>query len=156
MDPFAQRLARLNLPPVSPPLGAYVAVKHCGNLAFTSGCLPFDANGNLLTGRVGETLTVAQAQQAARTAMLYVLAVLAQDLGGVKNLSRIKSILKLTGFMQTTANFSDHPQVLNGASDLLVDIFGEKGKHARAAVGVYTLPKNAAIEIEMVAEIAAS
>jgi len=153
MDTIAERLHRLSLPPVSKPLGSYVSVKHCGNLVYTSGCLPFDSKGNLITGRMGENLTLAQGQDAAQKSILYVLAVLAQDLGGIESLAKVKSILKITGFMQTTANFFDHPQVLNGASDLLVEIFGEKGKHARAAVGVFTLPKNAAVEIEMVAEL---
>lgn len=156
MDNVAQRLSALNLPPVSQPLGSYVAIKRSGNLIFTSGCLPFDPQGNLITGRVGESLTLAQGQQAARQSLLYVLAVLAQELGGLSHLARIQNILKITGFIQTTSNFQDHPQVLNGASDLLVEIFGEKGKHARAAVGVFTLPKNAAVEIEMIVEVSAS
>jgi enamine deaminase RidA (YjgF/YER057c/UK114 family) len=142
----------INLPDAAVPVGNYVASLQTGNLVFVSGQLPFAADGKIAhTGIVGIDLTVEQGQQAAGLCMVNILA---QVKAAIGNLDRITQCVKLTGFVSAQPGFAEHPKVINGASDLIVSILGERGKHTRAAVGVSSLPLNAAVEIEAVFEIA--
>ena len=138
------------LPQASTPAGSYISCVRSGNMIYTAGHLPFGENGNLITGKVGEEVTVEQASHAAEMITLGILSSLKNE---VANLDRIKRIVKVTGFIAASDNFEKHPVVLNGCSNLLGEIFEEKGVHARSAVGVYTLPLNACVEIEAVVEI---
>ena len=138
------------LPPASTPAGSYISCVRSGNMLYTAGHLPFGEDGNLITGRVGEEVTVEQASHAAEMITLGILSSLKNE---VDNLDRIKRIVKVTGFIAAVDKFEKHPVVLNGCSNLLGEIFEEKGVHARSAVGVYTLPLNACVEIEAVVEI---
>ena len=146
-----QRLLQLGLelPEASAPLGSYVNCVRTGNLLHLSGGLPTNGSG-LVTGQVPRDLTVEQAAAAARLAILNRLAVIRQELGSLDAVTRIVS---LQGFVNSDADFYGHPGVINGASDLLVDIFGERGKHSRIALGVAALPLNAAVEISLVVEV---
>ncbi len=139
------------LPEAVNPLGSYVAIKQTGNLLFTSGALPVK-NGKLIEfGAVGSyTLGVEQGQRCARLCAINLCASLKAHLG---SLNPIKQIVKLTGFVSSNSSFTQQPQVINGASDLLAMVFGEAGKHARSAVGVSALPINAPVEIELIVEI---
>jgi enamine deaminase RidA (YjgF/YER057c/UK114 family) len=121
-----------------------------GNLLFLAGKGPSDANGNSITGKVGRDLTVEEGQKAARSVAITQIAVLKNELG---DLSRVKRIVKVLGMVQCLDTFTDHPKVINGFSDLMVEVFGEKGKHARSAVGMSSLPMNIAVEIELIVEI---
>ena len=139
------------LPEAPNPVGSYVPMVQTGNLLFNSGMIPIE-NGQLrYTGTVGSiALPVAVGQQAARLCVLNALAVIKKQTG---SLSKIKRIVKLTGFVSSAPSFYQQPAVINGASDLLVEYFGEKGKHARSAVGVTSLPLDASVEIELIVEI---
>jgi len=146
------RLEALGLvvPEMPKPVAAYVPGLVVGDMIYVSGQLPIK-NGELLyTGRLGEGLSLEQGQQAARLSALNALAVVKSLANGWDRLVRI---VKITGFIQSAANFFQQPQVLNGASDLLQELMGENGRHARSAVGVANLPMNAACEIEMIAQI---
>ncbi len=140
--------------PVAPvPVGSYVPCRVLGNTVFTSGTLPMQEGTLAYVGRVGEggALTVEQAQEAARICILNALSILKAELG---SLSRIKSVVKLVGFVMGTTEFYAHPAVINGASDLLVAILGESvGRHARSAVGVANLPLQAPVELELIVEV---
>ncbi|WP_296215685.1 RidA family protein [uncultured Corynebacterium sp.] len=139
----------LELPPVAAPVAAYVPAVRSGNTVYTSGQLPF-VDGKLpVTGLVGADVTEEQAYDAARTAALNAIAAI-DDVAGIDNIERI---VKVNGFVASTADFSGQPGVINGASELLGEIFGEAGVHARAAVGVAALPLNAPVEVEIVAQI---
>ena len=139
----------LELPPVAAPVAAYVPAVRSGNTVYTSGQLPF-VDGKLpVTGLVGADVTEEQAYDAARTAALNAIAAI-DDVAGIDNIERI---VKVNGFVASTADFSGQPGVINGASELLGEIFGEPGVHARAAVGVAALPLNAPVEVEIVAQI---
>ena len=141
----------LVLPPSPEAKGLYRPVVIVGNWAFTSGHLSMDAQGEVITGRLGADMDVAAGQQAARWAGLQVLATLRQALG---SLDRVRRVVKLTGFIQSTPEFREHPAVVNGCSQLLADLFGpEAGVGARSAVGVAALPLGAAVELEVLAEI---
>jgi enamine deaminase RidA (YjgF/YER057c/UK114 family) len=132
------------------PLGSYVTCVQTGNLLFLSGILPL-RNGKLTrTGKVGETVSLDEAREDARQIVINALSVLKAHLG---DLNRIGRCVKVNGFVASAADFYDQPKVLNGASDLLFEIFGEGGKHARAAVGVSALPLNAPVEIDFIFEI---
>ncbi len=134
----------------SPPVGGYVAAVTTGNLVFLSGALPLRADGSRVDGKVGVDLTVDQGYEAARLATIALLARLKAEVG---SLERVKRVVKVGGFVNCGPDFSQHPAVVNGASDLLAEVFGEAGKHARAAVGCSSLPLGAAVEIEMVVEV---
>lgn len=139
------------LPEATAPLGSYVSVKSCGNLLFTSGALPLNNKKLLYTGAIGSyTLGVEEGQRCARLCLINLCASLKSHLGSLKN---IKQIVKLTGFVNSANSFTKQPFVINGASDLLVQLFGEAGKHARSAVGVSALPLNAPVEIELILEV---
>lgn len=147
-----QRLEELGLelPPVPKPAGSYIPATRAGNLVFTAGQMPFE-NGELrLTGKVGNEVSLEEAQGAARTCALNALAAAASEAGGLANVRRV---VKVTGFVASAPGFNGQPQVINGASDLLGDVLGEAGLHARSAVGVAELPLNAPVEVEMIVEV---
>lgn len=136
----------LVLPQVSSALGSYVPVLQLDGMLYLSGVLSKNHDGEVFKGRLGEDSNVERGQQAARLAVLNALAVLRHHLG---NLDRVQRIVRLVGYLQTEKGFSEHSKVLNGASDLLLSVFGEKGRHARSAVGVFSLPLGACVEIEL-------
>ncbi len=140
----------ISLPPPPTPLGAYVPAVTAGDLVFISGTLPMKEGKLLFTGKLGKDLTVEQGVECARQAALNILAALQKQIG---DLSRVKQIVRLTGFVASSEGFNQQPQVLNGASLLLAELFEEKGKHARAAVGAAELPLNAPVEIELIVQI---
>jgi enamine deaminase RidA (YjgF/YER057c/UK114 family) len=145
----ADRLAELGLtlPPVAAPVAAYVPAVRSGVYVYTSGQLP-TVDGKLpAVGKVGDEVS---ASDVARTCALNALAAAASVAGG---LDQIRRIVKVTGFVASAAGFSGQPQVVNGASELLLEVFGEDGKHARSAVGVAELPLNAPVEVELIAEV---
>lgn len=139
------------LPPAPNPIGSYVTAVRVGNLLFTSGMLPLRDGQVAYTGAVGKERTVEEAQDAARLCAMNGLSVVRHHLGSLAN---VKRVVKVSGFVNAASDFSQHPAVINGASDYLVEVFQEDGKHARAAVGVSGLPMNATVEVEMVVEIA--
>src|SRR5579859_2988835 len=142
----------LDLPQIPPSIGNYVGCVQTGNLLFLSGKGP-DLVGSGLhwLGKLGAELTTEEGYQAARDTMLNLLAVIRDELG---QLSRVRRVVKLLGMVNSTPNFDEQPKVINGASDLLVSIFGDKGRHARSAVGMQSLPGGIPVEIEMIVEIA--
>jgi nitroimidazol reductase NimA-like FMN-containing flavoprotein (pyridoxamine 5'-phosphate oxidase superfamily) len=148
----AARLSQLGatLPAVPPIAGTYVHCVRTGNLLFTSGHVPFREDGTPILGRLGESLSVEEGQEAARRAALGMLASMRAELG---SLDRVARIVRVLATVNATPEFLQHTQVANGASDLLVQVFGEAGKHARLAVGVSSLPFNIALEIEAVVEV---
>lgn len=140
----------LTLPTVAPPVAAYVPTSRTGDHVYVSGQLPF-VDGKLeVTGKVGAEVTAERAAELARICALNALAALAAEVG---ELSRVVKIVKVTGFVASAPDFTGHPQVINGASELLVEVLGEAGKHARSAVGVAALPLNAPVEVELIAEV---
>jgi enamine deaminase RidA (YjgF/YER057c/UK114 family) len=151
-DPPEARLAALGLtlPPVAAPLAAYVPAVRSGPYVYTAGQLPL-ANGKLLmTGRVGAQVSVEEAASLARTCALNALAAVASVTGG---LSAVTRIVKMVGFVASDPSFTGQPLVVNGASGLLLEVFGDSGRHARSAVGVTVLPLDAPVEIELIAEV---
>jgi enamine deaminase RidA (YjgF/YER057c/UK114 family) len=148
----AERLAELGLtlPPVVTPAGAYVPAVRTGQFIYTAGQLPV-VDGKLpATGKVGAEVSPSDAAGLARTCALNALAAAAAAAGGLDAISRI---VKVVGFVASAPGFNAQPQVVNGASDLLVEVFGEDGRHARSAVGVAELPLNAPVEVELIAEV---
>ncbi|QGU03022.1 RutC family protein [Corynebacterium kalinowskii] len=139
----------ISLPPVAAPVAAYVPAIQVGNQVWTSGQLPFVDGVLPATGKVGWDVTPEQAESLARTATLNALAAI-DDLVGIDNVARV---LKVTGFVASAEDFQRQPGVVNGASNVLGEIFGEAGKHARSAVGVYELPLGSPVEIELVVEL---
>lgn len=135
----------ITLPPVRPSAGNYVSCVRAGNLIFTSG-----QGTDEYRGRLGEDVSIDVGYEASRQCMLNLLAVIKQELG---DLNKVKKIIKILGFVNSTADFTDQPKVMNGASDLLVQVFGERGQHGRSAVGMAQLPNNNAVEVEMVLEV---
>jgi len=146
------RLAALNLtlPMVPPVIANYVSAVRSGNLVFLAGQIARGADGKFLAAKVGRDFTEAQGADAARTCALQLIAALKAEVG---DLAKVKRIVKVTGFVNCTDDFTAQPKIINGASDLFVAVFGEKGRHARAAVGVNSLPAGAPVEIELIAEI---
>jgi enamine deaminase RidA (YjgF/YER057c/UK114 family) len=140
----------IELPKAPSPLGSYVPVIRTGNLVFLSGNLPLVEGKLLRQGRVGENITIDDAREDAKKAVMNALAVLQSHIG---SLNIVKRCIKITGYIASSPDFTDQPKVLNAASDLLYDIFGEAGRHTRAAVGVTVLPLNAPIEIEFIFEV---
>ena len=151
-DTIDARLAELGLtlPEAAAPVAAYVPVVEAGGLLHLSGQLPF-VGGTLVTGRLGEDLTLEQGQEAARACGLMVVAQLKKHLG---DLSRVGRIVKLGVFVNSAAGFTDQPKVANGASELMVALFGDAGRHARSAVGVPVLPLGAAVEVDAIVALA--
>jgi len=132
------------------PVANYVNVVRVGNLLFLAGKGPTNPDGTNITGKVGKDLTIEQGYEAARLTAINHLAVLKAELG---SLNKVKRIVKVLGMVNCTEDFKDQPKVINGYSDLMVEIFGDKGKHARSAVGMYALPSNIAVEVEVIVEI---
>lgn len=141
----------LTLPKVSPPLAAYVPAVRTGRYVYTSGQLPIVDGSLLATGKVGGEIGAAEASALARTCALNALAAVVSLTG---RLSAIRRIVKVTGFVASAPDFTQQPQVVNGASELLLEVFGEAGRHARSAVGMAVLPLDAPVEIELIAEVA--
>ncbi len=148
-----EKLVSLNikLPKAPDPVGAYVASKISGNLIFISGQVSFDSNAKLIKGKIGKELTLEQGQEASKFCALNLLAQLKKICDG--NLDKVKGCVKITGYVNSTDSFIDQPKVINGASDLISKVFGDKGKHARAAVSVNSLPLDAAVEVEGIFEL---
>lgn len=133
------------LPPPRSSAGNYVSCVRTGNLIFTAG-----QGTDEYRGRLGEDVSIEVGYQAARQCMLNLLTVVKQEVG---ELSKVRRIIKILGFVNSTFDFTDQPKVMNGASDLLVEVFGERGKHGRSAVGMAQLPHNNAVEVEMILEV---
>jgi enamine deaminase RidA (YjgF/YER057c/UK114 family) len=147
-----KRLAELGIELQEPsaPVANYVKAVRTGNLVYLSGHGPLKADGNNIEGKVGKNLTTAEGAEAARVTAIGLLSSLKAELG---DLSRVKRIVKVNGWVNCTDKFKEQPQVMNGCSDLLVAVFGDKGKHARTSLGTNSLPGNIAVEIEMVVEV---
>jgi enamine deaminase RidA (YjgF/YER057c/UK114 family) len=140
----------LKLPAAGRPMANYVPAVRSGNLIFLSGHGPVLDDGSLITGKVGADLTLDEGYNAARQVALILLASLKSAIG---DLDKVRRVVKLLGMVNCMPDFTDQPKVINGASDLLVELFGDKGKHARSAVGMNALPSNIAVEIEMIVEV---
>lgn len=139
------------LPTPPKPAGSYIPVVITGNLAFVSGQIPMQDGKVLYTGKVPSEKSIEEAQAAAKICAINLLAQLKANLG---NLDRITKIVRVSGFVNSTAEFSEQPKIINAASDLFYEIFGEKGKHSRIAVGVTSLPLGSTVEIDMTVEFA--
>ena len=150
-DPEARlRELGLELPSVAEPAGSYVPATRSGTLLFTAGQLPFEGGELRTTGKVGDAVSLEEASEAARLCALNALAAAAAAAGG---LNRIARVVKVTGFVASAPDFNRQPEVINGASELIGEVFGEAGLHARSAVGAAELPIDAPVEVELVAEL---
>lgn len=147
-----KRLERLGieLPQASPPVANYVNAVRTGDLLFMSGKGPLKPDGSLIVGKLGDDLSVADGYAAARLTGLNLLAALKREVG---TLDRVRRIVKVLGMVNAVPTFQDHPKVINGFSDLMVDVFADRGRHARSAVGMGSLPDGIAVEIEMIVEL---
>lgn len=154
MGQIDKRLAELGvtLPPVAKPVANYVGWVKTGNLVFTAGQVTLSEGKIIYQGKVGKEISLDDANKAARLCAINILSQLKDACGG--DLDRVVRIVKLVGFVNAVPEFTDHPKVINGASDFLVEVFGDRGKHARSAVGSGSLPFNVGVEVEAVAEIA--
>ena len=141
----------LVLPKTTDPVGSYVASKISGNLLYISGQISIDAEGQLIKGKVGKDLNTEQAYMAAERCALNIIAQAKKACSD--DLSKIKSCIKLTGFVNSTDDFIEQPKVINGASDLIKKVFGDKGSHTRAAVSTNSLPLGVAVEVDAIFEI---
>lgn len=144
------RELRIELPPAARPVASYIPVSVGPGQAFVAGQVPLEDGRPMATGRVGEAVSVEDAQGLARRCALQALSALRDELG---DLDRVRRILKVTVWVACGEGFSEHPQVANGASDLLVEVFGDAGRHARAAVGASSLPLGVPVEVELIAEV---
>ena len=151
MDSILARIESLGykLPEVPVPVAAYVNCVRSGNLLFLSGGLPIDGERKVI-GKVPADVSIEEAQEGARIIILNRLAVVKQEIG---SLDKVKQIVALNGFVNSAPDFHGHPQVVNGASELLIEIFGDKGKHSRTALGAAALPLNVAVEINLIVEV---
>jgi enamine deaminase RidA (YjgF/YER057c/UK114 family) len=138
------------LTPPSNPVANYVNVVRVGNMLYLAGKGPSKPDNTMITGKVGRELTIEQGYEAARLTAINHLAVIRNELG---SLNKVKRIVKVFGMVNCTEDFKDQPKVINGYSDLMVEIFGDRGKHARSAVGMYALPFNMAVEVEVIVEV---
>lgn len=147
-----QKLEQLGykLPPVSKPIANYVKWVRVGNMVYTSGHGPTRENGELIKGKLGAGLSIDEGYEASKVTALQLLATLKDAIG---DLGKVKRIVKVLGMVNCTPEFPDQPKVINGCSDLMVAVFGDKGKHARSAVGMNALPNGMAVEIEMIVEV---
>lgn len=134
----------------SAPMANYVKAVRVGNLIFLAGHGPTKADGTNITGKVGKDLSVEQGYMAARQTAISMLSTLKAEIG---DLNKVKRVVKVLGMVNCTDSFVDHPKVINGFSDLIVSIYGERGLHARSAVGMNSLPMNIAVEVEMIVEV---
>ena len=142
---------KLDLPKAPDPVGAYVAFKKVGNLLYISGQLPIDSSGKIIKGKIGKDLSIEDGQKASKYCVLNILAQTEKALGG--NLDKVKNCIKITGFVNSVDDFKDQPKVINPASGTLSSLFGDKGKHTRAAVSSSSLPLGAAVEIDAIFEV---
>ena len=140
----------LELPPVAPPVANYVPAVRSGSLLFVAGQVPRDAHGRLLAGKVGATMDVDAAYQAARSCALQALAVVRNELG---DLGRVTRVVRVLGLVNAVADFTEQPAVVNGFSDLMVEVFGDAGRHARVAYGAGSLPGGVPVEVESLFEV---
>ena len=145
----------IDLPSPAAPVANFVNAVKVGNLLFLSGNGPLKSDGKFITGKfitgkLGENLTIEEGYEAARLTGINQIAILKSAIG---DLSKVKRIVKVLGMVNASSDFNDHPKVINGYSDLMVEVFGDRGKHARAAVGMASLPFNIAVEIEMIVEV---
>jgi len=140
----------IELPKAPAPLGSYVPAVKAGNLVFLSGILPLIQGKLPRQGRVGEDISLDEAREDAKTAAINALSVLKSYIG---SLDKVKRCIKITGYVASAPDFTEQPKVLNAASDLMFEIFGEAGRHARAAVGVNVLPLNSSVELEFIFEV---
>ena len=141
----------INLPEAKPPVGSYVATKIIGNLLYISGQISIAENGELIKGKVGKDLSVDDGYKAAERCGLSIISQAKVACNG--DLSKIKSCVKLTGFVNSTDNFTEQPKVINGASDLIASVFGEAGMHTRAAVSTNSLPLGVSVEVDAIFEL---
>ena len=146
------KLKELGITLKSPPspVANYIPVQQTGNLIYLSGQGPRNENGEFITGKVGSNITAEEAYDLARNTAINLLSAMNAYLG---SLDRVSKIVKVLGMVNAEPDFKDHPIVINGCSDLFVEVFGEKGRHARSAVGMGSLPNNMAVEIEIIVEI---
>ena len=149
----SEALKKLNIElPIAPdPVGAYVAFKKTGKLIFISGQLPIGKDGNLIKGKIDKELSLTDGQNAAKLCAINILAQAKKAAGG--DLDKIKSCIKITGFVNSTDDFVDQPKVINPASEIISAVFGNNGEHARAAVSTNSLPLGAAVEIDAIFEL---
>ena len=138
----------LKAPPT--PVANYIPVQQTGNLIYLSGQGPRDESGNFITGKVGSDISSEEAYELSRNTAINLLSAMNAYLG---SLEKVVKIVKVFGMLNAESNFVDHPKVINGCSDFFVEIFGEKGRHARSAVGMGSLPNNMAVEIEIIVEV---
>jgi enamine deaminase RidA (YjgF/YER057c/UK114 family) len=150
---FEKQLEHLGieLPAAPQPVANYIPAVQAGDLLFLSGVIPTRAGQVVVTGKLGRELSIEQGKEAARIALLNALAIVRQELG---SLDRVRKIVRMVGHVASAEGFVQHPAVINGASDLLVQIFGEAGRHARVALGAAELPLNAPIELELIVQVA--
>jgi len=142
---------KIELPDAKPPVGSYVATKITGNLLFISGQISIEENGELIKGKIGKDLSTEQGYNAAKRCGLSIVAQAKVACDG--DLSKIKSCIKLTGFVNSTEDFTEQPKVINGASDLIAAIFGDAGMHTRAAVSTNSLPLGVSVEVDAIFEL---
>lgn len=149
---YDKKLKDLGIELITPskPVANYVKAVRTGNLLYLSGDGPMKADGKYITGKLGADLTVEQGYEAAKQTGISILSTLKAELG---DLNKVKRVVKVLGMVNCTSTFTDQPKVINGCSDLMVAVFGEKGKHARSAVGMASLPTNIAVEIEIIVEV---
>ena len=142
---------RIELPEAKAPVGNYVATKIVGNLLYVSGQVSINSNGELIKGKVGKDLTTDEAYKAAERCGISIIAQVKKACDG--DLSKVKSCIKLTGFVNSTKDYTEQPKVINGASDLIASVFGEAGMHTRAAVSTNSLPLGVSVEVDAIFEI---
>ena len=150
---ISDNLKKLNidLPKPPDPVGAYVAYKVISNLLYISGQLPIESDGKIIKGKIGKNLTLEDGQKASKLCVINILSQAKKAMGG--DLNKIKNCIKITGFVNSTDDFTDQPKVINPASETLSAVFGNKGKHARAAISTNSLPLGAAVEIDAIFEV---
>ena len=141
----------INLPKAPDPVGAYVAFKKIDKLLFISGQLPIDIDGKMIKGKIGKDLTLEEGQKASKLCVVNIIAQAKKAMDG--DLNKIKNCIKITGFVNSTDNFTDQPKIINPASETLSSVFGNNGKHARAAISTNSLPLGAAVEIDAIFEV---
>ena len=142
---------KIKIPDAPAPVGSYVAFKKVGSLLYISGQLPIDLDGKMIKGKIGKDLTLEDGQKASKLCVINILAQVKKALNG--DLNKVKSCVKITGFVNSTDDFKDQPKVINPASETLSVVFGVNGKHARAAISTNSLPLGAAVEIDAIFEI---
>jgi enamine deaminase RidA (YjgF/YER057c/UK114 family) len=142
---------KIELPEAKAPVGSYVASKVCGNMLFISGQISISASGELIKGKLGQELKTDEGYEAAKRCGLSIVSQVKKACNG--DLSKIKSCIKLTGFVNSTKDFIEQPKVINGASDLIASIFGDAGMHTRAAVSTNSLPLGVSVEVDAIFEL---